>query len=105
MKRSLIGLAGIAALALGLSGTEDAAAPKKVGYVLLDTYIRSFQEMAAKGTSLEAFEANLEALAAEAKKARETGQVDRVFSSHFARILALTKLIIKPDPGSILMPV
>jgi hypothetical protein len=105
MKKALIGLLGIAILTLGLSAAEDAAAPKKAGYALLDTYVRAFQEMATQGTSLGGFEARLEALAAEAKKARDAGEIDRIFSSRFARTLALTWLIIKPDPGSILMPV
>jgi hypothetical protein len=105
MKRTLIGSLGIAILALGLSAAEDTAAPKKAGYALLDTYIRAFQEIAALGTRGESLEANLEGMAAEAKRAREAAEIDRVFFSRFARILALTKLLMKPDPGGILMPV
>jgi hypothetical protein len=61
--------------------------------------------MAAQGTTASGLEANLQAIAAEARKAKEAGEIDLVFTSHFARILALTKLVIAPDPGNLLMPV
>jgi hypothetical protein len=84
---------------------DETAALKKGGYALLDMYIKGFQEMARQGTTVEGFEANLQSIAAEAKKAKETGEINLVFSTRFARVLALTKLIVKPDPGSILTPV
>jgi hypothetical protein len=105
MKRTLIGLLGIALLTFGLNAAEDAAAPKKAGYVLLDSYIRCFQQLARTETTREGFEASIDAIAAEAKKAREAAETDLVFSSRFARVLALTKLLMKPDPGGILKPV
>jgi hypothetical protein len=106
MKRFGTGLLVISLLAVGLSAREgETAAVKKAGYALLDTYIKSFQEMATQGTTGEGLEKNLQAIAAEAKKAKEAGEVDLVFFSRFARVLALTKLIVKPDPGNILMPI
>jgi len=106
MRRFGICLLGLLVLTLGLSAVEEGpAAPKKGGYALLDRYIKSFQEMASQGTTVEGFEANLQTVAAEAKKAKESGEVDLVFTSRFARVLALTKLIVKPDPGNILMPI
>ena len=106
MKRLGIWLLGISVLTLSMSAMEgETSALKKGGYTLLDMYIRSFQEMARLGTTGDRLEAYLQTMAAEAKKAREAGEVNLVFYSRFARILALTKLIIKPDPGGLLMPV
>lgn len=106
MRRFWIFLLGLSVLTLGLSAVEEGpAAPKKGGYALLDRYIKGFQEMARLGITGESFEANLESIAAEAKKAKESGEIDLVFSTRFARVLALTKLIIRPDPGNILLPI
>ena len=106
MKRFGIWLLGICILSLNLSAMEGgAAAMKKAGYNLLDMYVKSFQEMAARGTSSGELETNLQAMAAEAKKAKEAGDINLVFYAHYARILALTKLIVNPDPGNLLMPV
>jgi len=106
MRRSGICLLGLLVLTLGLSAVEEGpAAPKKGGYALLDRYIKGFQEMARLGITGEGFEANLQSIAAEAKRAKESGEIDLVFSTRFARVLALTKLIIKPDPANILLPV
>lgn len=106
MKRPVIGLLAISLLGLGLAAMEDGpAAPKKAGYALIDLYIRSFQAMAAQGTTVEGFESSLQAVASEAKKAKDAGEIDRIFHARLARVLALTKLIVKPDSASILMPV
>jgi hypothetical protein len=106
MKRLGTWLLAILLLALGLSAMEgNTAALKKEGYTLLDMYIKNFQEMARQGTTVEGFEANLQAIAAAASRAKEAAEINLVFFSRFARVLALTKLIIKPDPGNILSPV
>jgi len=106
MKRLGIWLLGVCILALNLSAMEGgAAAMKKAGYTLLDMYVKSFQEMAARGTGSGELETNLRAMATEAKKAKEAGDINLVFYAHYARILALTKLIVNPDPGNLLMPV
>ncbi|MCX6570852.1 MAG: hypothetical protein NT006_05440 [Candidatus Aminicenantes bacterium] len=97
---------GVCILSLNLSAMEGgAAAMKKAGYTLLDMYVKSFQEMAARGTGSGELETNLQAMATEAKKAKEAGEINLVFYAHYARILALTKLIVNPDPGNLLMPV
>ena len=106
MKRLGVWLLGVCILSLNLSAMEGgAAAMKKAGYALLDMYMKSFQEMAARGTNSGELETNLQAMATEAKKAKEAGEINLVFYAHFARILALTKLIVNPDPGNLLMPV
>ncbi|OGD09008.1 MAG: hypothetical protein A2Y86_05860 [Candidatus Aminicenantes bacterium RBG_13_62_12] len=106
MKRLGIWLLGVCILALNLSAMEGgAAAMKKAGYTLLDMYVKSFQEEASRGTGSGELETNLQAMATEAKKAKEAGDINLVFYAHYARILALTKLIVNPDPGNLLMPV
>jgi uncharacterized protein YheU (UPF0270 family) len=106
MKRFGVWLLGVCILALNMSAVEGgAAAMKKAGYTLLDMYVKSFQEMAARGTSSGELETNLQAMAAEAKKAKEAGEINLVFYSRYARILAMTKLLVQPDQGNILMPV
>lgn len=106
MKRPLIGLLAVVVLALGLFAAEDApAAPKKAGYELIDMYIRGFQAMATQGTTAEGLESNLRAVATATFNAKEAATIDQVFFSRFARILALTKLVIAPDPGNLLRPV
>jgi hypothetical protein len=105
MKRLGILLMGVCILALNLSAVEGAAAAvKKAGYTLLDMYVKSFQEMAAQGSGAD-LENRLRDMAAEAKKAKEAGEINLVFHSRYARILAMTKLLVQPDQGNILMPV
>jgi uncharacterized protein YheU (UPF0270 family) len=106
MKRLGVWLLGICILSFNLVAVEGgAAAMKKAGYTLLDMYVKSFQEMASRGTNSGELETNLQAMATEAKKAKEAGEINLVFYAHYARILALTKLIVNPDPGNLLMPV
>jgi hypothetical protein len=109
MKRPVIWMLAISFLTLGLGATEDgaAAAAKKTGYSLLDAYVTCFKEMATQGsgTSWEGLEKKLQAMASEASRAKEAGEISLVFYSRYARILALTKLVIQPDRGSLLAPV
>jgi uncharacterized protein YheU (UPF0270 family) len=106
MKRLGACLLGICILSLNLSATEGgAAAMKKAGYTLLDMYVKSFQEMATRGTGSGELETNLRAMATAAKKAKEAGEINLVFYSRYARILAMTKLLVQPDQGNILIPV
>lgn len=93
----------LAALRLGaLEAPADQT--KKAGYALLDAYVKSFQEMAAQGSGAD-LENRLRAMAADAKKAKDAGEVNLVFYSRYARLLAMTKLLVQPDAGNILMPV
>jgi len=105
MKRYAMGLLGVCVLTLNLSAAEGgAAALQKAGYSLLDMYIKSFQEMAAQGTGV-GLENRLQAMAADAKKAKESGEINLVFYSRYARLLAMTKLLAQPDQGNILIPI
>ena len=90
-----------AAAAEGLPDPKE-----KAGYALLDLYVKSFQEMATKGTGgAEVLDGYLAAMAKELQKARAEKAVDPVFDARFARMLALTKLFVRPDPEGILKPV
>lgn len=92
--------------AMNLSALDDdAAQAKRAGYALLDVYVKSFQEMAAQGSSGADLENRLRAMAADAKKAKEAGEINLVFYSRYARILAITKLLVQPYQGNILIPV
>lgn len=106
MRKMGIGLLALLFVGLGLAVAEDVpAAPNKAGYALIDMYIRGFQAMATQGTTAEGLESNLRAVATAAFDAKEAATIDQVFFSRFARILALTKLVIAPDPGNLLRPV
>jgi hypothetical protein len=106
MKKMGIGLLAVLFVGLSLAAVEDGpGAPKKAGYELIDMYIRGFQAMAAQGTTAEGFESRLRSVAVAANDAKEATAIDQVFYSRFTRILALTKLIIAPDPGNLLRPV
>jgi hypothetical protein len=105
-KIRVLALIAVCAFALNLTADEASSAPgKKAGYALLDQYIKSFQEMATSGSGQGALETNLQRIAADTKKAKEQAEIDAVFYTHFSRILAMTKLFVKPDPGNILKPV
>jgi hypothetical protein len=105
-KRSIV----VAVLALlftgfGISGTVPDQ-KVKAGYALLEMYIRSFQEMAAQGAGgAEVLEGHLAKMAKTLKQARDAGDIDLVFQARFARLLAMTKLFVRPDPENILQPV
>jgi hypothetical protein len=90
---------------LSLGAAPDAVNPKeKAGYALLDLFITSLRDMVTKGTT-DTIEATLLGMSSELRKAREAGDIDAVFYARLSRVLALTKLVIVPDPGHILEPV
>jgi hypothetical protein len=97
----------VCGLALNLMSFDVASAPdKKAGYALLDQYVKSFQEMATKGTGgADVLEPYLQKMAADAKGAKEKAEINLVFYTRFSRLLAMTKLFVKPDPGNILRPI
>lgn len=106
MRKGIGALLLLGLLAGGLAAMDDAAAPAtKAGYALLDSYVKSFQEMATGGTSGQDLENRLQAMAAEAKKALAAAEITLTFSARYGRILAVTKLIAAPDKGDILVPV
>jgi hypothetical protein len=95
------------AVILSLNATasaEPASADRKGGYAVLDLYLKTFQEMALKGAK-DVWETNLGGIMAEAIKAKTQNDVDQVFFSRFARLMAVTKLSLIPDKDKILQPV
>jgi hypothetical protein len=105
MIKKVLALAFLALFSFHLAAMDNPANPKeRAGYALLDLFITSFRDMVTKGTS-EALESTLLKMASELNKARETGEIDAVFYARLGRILAMTKLVIVPDPGGMLAPV
>ena len=83
--------------------SESPNLKEKAGYALLDLFINSFRDMAqAGGGNLDPA---LLKMASELRQAREDGDIDAVFYARLSRVLALTKLVIVPDPGGVLEPV
>ena len=92
-------------LAASLAPAESPApAERKGGYAVLDIYIAAFREMAMKG-SKGILDSNLNNMMAAAVKAKTQGEVDDVFYSRFARLMAVTKLTLVPDTEQILKPI
>jgi len=105
MTRKIWALGFLALFSANLVAADNPANPKeKAGYALLDTFITGFAEMAAQGAK-GAMEPALVRMAQGLKKAREAGEIDAVLHGRFARLLAITKLVIAPDPEGIIGPV
>lgn len=84
-----------------------AASPvdKTVGYALIDAIGRTFHEMAMAGSGgAEKVTKAVEGFMAEARTAKDKGQVDGVFFVRYARILGILKIAVAPDPEGILVP-
>ncbi|HUU37744.1 MAG TPA: hypothetical protein VMW46_06015 [Candidatus Desulfaltia sp.] len=104
MAKKILLFGFLALFSFNLAAMDNPANPKeKAGYVLLDLFITSFQEMVTKGS--RDLEPTLLKMASELSKARKAGEIDTVFYTRLGRVLALTKLVIVPDPGRILEPV
>jgi len=78
--------------------------PPATGTILLDLFIDNLRDMAQRGTP-DDIEKRLQEVMIAANKAREAKAIDPVFFLRFNRMLAVTKLVIVPDPGGILAPV
>jgi len=78
--------------------------PPATGTTLLDLFINSLRDMAQRGTP-EDIEKSLQEVMLAANRAREAKAIGPVFFLRFNRMLAVTKLVILPDPGGILAPV
>lgn len=108
MRKKILGLILLTALAFpalaedpGLTGLD-----KKTAYRLLDSVGLMFHEMAMTGVGgKEKLEKNIQQFMADARKAKEQKQIDRVFFNRYARLLAIIKLVMAPDPGGILVPI
>jgi len=105
-KRLIWSVIIVCTLSLSVSSFDSPSAPvKKAGYALLDMYVMCFHEMATRGTGgpgSNLLEKNLQMMQAELNK--DQAEIDPYFYSHFSRLLALTKLLVTPDPGKILKP-
>lgn len=108
MRKKILGLILLTALAFPALAEDPARAPidKKTAYQLLDSIGLMFHEMAMTGVGgKEKLEKGIQQFMAEAKKAKEQQQIDRVFFNRYARLLAIIKLVMAPDPGGILVPI
>lgn len=95
----VLGFLGL--FSLNLAAMENPLNPReKTGYTLLDLFITSFRDMVTRGSG--DLDPTLLKVASELRKARETDEIDAVFYARLSRVLALTKLVIVPDPGRIL---
>jgi hypothetical protein len=105
MVKKILVFSFLALFSLNLTAMDNPADPKeKAGSALLDLFITSFRDMVTKGTP-DALEPTLLKIASELRKAREAGEIDMVFYTRLSRVLAVTKLVIVPDPGGMLGPV
>jgi hypothetical protein len=103
--KKILVLGFLALFSFNLAAMDNPANPKeKAGYALLDLFITSFRDMVTRGTT-DALESTLLKMASELRMAREAGEIDAVFYARLGRILAMTKLVIVPDPGGMLTPV
>lgn len=81
------------------------SAAEKDGYVLLDKVVMTFQEMAESGSGgKDKVDNALEAIMADAKKAKAQGSIDPVFFKRFHRLLMILKLAVVESPEGILGP-
>ena len=104
MAKRMIALGFVALFSLQLAAVNESPNPReKTGYALLDLFISSFRDMAKRGGG--DLDPILLKMAAKLRQAREEGDVDAVFYARLSRVLALTKLVIVPDPGGVLEPV
>ena len=108
MKKKIFGLILLTALTFPALAEDPARTPidKKAAYRLLDSVTQMFHEMAMTGAGeKEKLEKGIQQFMSEAKNAKEQKQIDRVFFNRYARLLAIIKLVMAPDPGGILGPI
>lgn len=85
--------------------TTVPAVDKNVGYALIDAIGQTFHDMAMTGSGgVEKVNTAVEKLMADARKAKEENRIDGVFLARYARILAIIKVAVAPDPEGILVP-
>lgn len=101
MAKKILVLGFLGLFSFNLAAMDNPINPKeKAGYALLDLFITSFRDMVTRGSG--DLDPTLLKMASELKKAREADEIDAVFYARLSRVLALTKLVIVPDPGRIL---
>jgi hypothetical protein len=79
----------------------------KSGSALLDLFIVNISELTAHAMpgDRDTYDRRLQEMMQAAKKAREANEIDGLFFARFNRLLAVTKLVMVPDPSGILAPV
>jgi hypothetical protein len=98
--KRVLGIFLMLALCLGLSAQE------KDGRALIDKLNLMYKTMADKGTGGETeVVPGLEALWAEAKKAREQNAIDPAFFRRYQRVLTVLRLMVMPGKQGVLSPV
>lgn len=107
MLKKCLGLIGVILLAFPVLSAETSGIPvdKTAGYALIDGIGQTFHDMAVSGTGGVAIvNKSVEKFMADARKAKEQNQIDAVFYARYARILAIIKIAVAPDPQGILVP-
>lgn len=108
MKKKILILMVLTALAIPSLAEAPAGTliDKKAAFMLLDSIGRMFHEMAMTGVGgQEKLEKGIQQFMSDSRKAMEQKQIDRVFFNRYARLLAIIKLVMAPDPGGILVPI
>ena len=107
MLKKGFGLIALILLAVpALSGETGASSvDKQAGYTLIDAIGQTFHEMAMSGSGgVEKVNRAVEKFMADARKAKVEKRIDGVFFARYARILAIIKGAVAPDPEGILVP-
>jgi hypothetical protein len=89
--------------------SSPAAFDKKTGTAFLESIATIFHDLAmsggAKEDTVKRIEDFLVTTMTDAKKAKDENKIDAVFFARYARLLAIIKLSLAPDPGGILVPI
>ena len=89
--------------------SSPAAFDKKAGTAFLDSIATIFHDLAMSGGVKEDIVKRIEDFLVtsmnDAKKAKDENKIDAVFFARYARLLAIIKLSLAPDPGGILVPI
>jgi len=101
-----LGLLALMAMPALAEDSPGSAVDKKVGYALLDSLSTFFRDLAASGSGgYSKVDQFLQTTLVNAKKAKEQKQIDLIFYTRLARLLAMMDLFMVPDKGGILRPV
>ncbi len=85
--------------------TGGSTVDKTVGYALIEAIGQTFHEMAMSGTGgVDKVNQAVQKFMADARLAKDESRIDGVFFTRYARILAIIKIAVAPDPEGILVP-
>jgi hypothetical protein len=107
MLKGSIGFLVLVFLAFPAPAGEPGSPPvdKKAGYALIEGIGETFHEMAVSGSGgVGKVITAVEKFMADARMAKEQNRIDAVFFVRYARILAIIKIAVAPDPQGILVP-